>query len=142
MNKALFVFGVWLILVGIVAGSLGNPDTFKFWRLARHGVQGAGVVTERLATSRTQVRYRYAVSNETYFGQARPQVPNPTAANLTVGDPLVVYFEPDHPASSVLANPATLFKREVMTVGVVAVLFPTFILIFGYKNRLKKRRRG
>ena len=138
MNKAVFVVIVWLILAVTVAGSLGNRDTVKFWRLARHGVQCTGVVTEVLTVSHNTVRYQYTVSNETYAGKALSLRPNPPAATLHAGDPLIVFFDSDKPSSSVLADPGLLLRHEITIVGLIAVLFPTFIIVFGFKNRPKK----
>jgi hypothetical protein len=127
----------WLVLACLIAGGIGNPNIHEFWRLAKHGIRCAGVVTEMTLANHNTVRYQYTVGNSIFSGQTQSDAPNPPAERLRVGDSLVVFYDPAKPSSSTLSDPHGLLKNEVVSVGLMSIVVPTFI-IFAVRARSKK----
>jgi hypothetical protein len=132
MNRGVLII-IWIILALIIAVGLGSLNMPKFWRRTKHASQCQGTVTEVTVVYHNTVCYKYTVNNRVYTGQTQTGFPNPEPGNLRSGDALVVFFDPDTPSISVLEAPDTLLKNEIISWGLAAVVFPSFI-VFGIKR--------
>jgi hypothetical protein len=93
------------------------------------GVTGQAIVVELLPKNHNTLRYEYQVAGRTFQGRMQSWQPNPPLEQLSVGQPLVVYYDSEHPEESVLGDPKPIFKNEMISIALAAVGFPTFLVV-------------
>ena len=98
-------------------------------RSVKSVMSGRATVVELLPKNHTTVRYEYQVAGRTFQGQMQSWQPNPPLEQLSVGQPLFVYYDPEHPEESVLGDPKPIFKNETIAIALAAVGFPTFLVV-------------
>jgi len=133
-------FVIWLALFLAFAVGLGSLNLPTYYKIATHGVSGKASVVELLPNIHNTVRYKYHAAGQVLQAQHQPWQPNPPLERLNVGDQLVIYYLPDRPEESVLGDPRPILKNEIVSVGLAAVIFPTFLVLIG-KIQISRRRR-
>ena len=118
----------WLVLSAAVAIGIGSLNWTSYRRMAARRVSGQATVIELLPNIHNTLRYEYQVAGRTFQGQMQSWPPNPPLGQLGVGQPLVIYYDPEHPEQSVLGDPTPMLKNETMSVGLAAILFPTLLV--------------
>lgn len=129
----------WLlfaILVILVIGSLNWP---AYYRMTKRGIRGTGTVVQLLPEIHNTVRYEYQVAGQKFEGQMQSWSPNPALEQLSVGQSLVIYYDPQHPEESVLGEPRRMLDNETISVALAAFGVPT-IAVIGWALRSSRRR--
>ena len=124
------------IVVTLAIGSLNWP-TYR--RLAARGVSAEAIVVELLPKFHDTVRYRYDVAGRTFEGQKSSWPPNPPSGDLRIGQPIVVYYDPMRPSTSVLGDPKPLLQNETIFVLLAAFGFSTFVVFVWIVSDARKR---
>jgi hypothetical protein len=119
---------MWLVLASVIAVGIGSLNWSAYHRMVAVGVVGEGRVVELLPKIHNTVRYDYHVGTQAFEGQMQSWQPNPPLEQLSVGQPLVIYYDPQHPAESVLGNPNPMLQNETTSVALAAVGVPSFIV--------------
>ena len=118
----------WLVLVIVVAIGIGSLNCPAYRRMAARGVSGHATVVELLPKIHNTVRYRYVVAGQTFQGQMQSWQPNQPLEQLSVGQSLVIYYDPQHPEASVLGDQKPMLMNETISVALAALVVPTFLV--------------
>jgi hypothetical protein len=118
----------WLALAIAIVIGLGSLNWRAYRSMAACGVSGQATVIELLPKIHNTVRYEYRVAGQAFQGQMQSWQPNPPLTKLSVGQPLVIYYDPRHPEESVLGDPKPMLQNETISVALAAVILPTFIV--------------
>jgi Protein of unknown function (DUF3592) len=129
----------WLSLACIVAVVAGYLDLPSYRRMAARGVPGSATVVELTPQFHNTLRYEYQVAERTFQGQMQSRTPNLPLERLRVGQSVVVYFDPANPSDSVLGDPKPMLANEIESVAVLAVVFPSFIVLVWAMKASPKR---
>jgi hypothetical protein len=130
---------IWLALAVAFAVGGSSLDWIGYRGVVTHGVRVRATVTAVLPKDHASARYQYQADGRTFRGQMCPWPPNPPLEQLRVGQTVVVYYDPEFPGNSVLGDPRLIWRNEVETFAVGALLFPT-ILVFGWRHQSRRRR--
>jgi hypothetical protein len=128
----------WLALAAVIAVGIGSLNWATYYRMVAVGVSGQASVVELLPNVHNTVRYEYRVGGEAFNGQMQSWQPNLPLEQLKVGQPLVIYYDPQHPAKSVLGNPKPMLQNETISVALAAIGVPSFI-VAGWAWRSSRR---
>ena len=118
----------WLVLATVIAIGVGSLNWPGYYRLVRAGVSGQASVVQLLPNIHETARYEYRVGGRVYEGQMQSWQPNPPLERLRVGQPVVIYYDPQRPAESVLGNPRPMLQNETISVALAAIVAPSFIV--------------
>ena len=118
----------WLALVIGIAVVVGRLNWPAYRRLAVVGVPGQATVVELLPNIHNTVRYKYRVEGREFQGQMQSWQPNLPLSQLAVGNPLVIYYDPQRPENSVLGYPKPMLENETISVTLAAVIIPTIMV--------------
>jgi hypothetical protein len=118
----------WLVLATVIAIGIGSLNWPAYHRLVAVGVSGQASVLELLPKIHNTVRYEYRVGGKVFDGRMQSWQPNPPLEQLKVGQPLVIYYDPQHPAESVLGNPKSMLQNETVSVALAAIGVPSLIV--------------
>ena len=133
----------WLVMALAIAVGIGSLNWLSYRRLAVRGVSGRATVVELLPKNHNTVRYEYQVAGRTFQGQMQSWQPNPPLEQLSVGQPLFVYYDPEHPEESVLGDPKPIFKNETISIALAAVGFPTFlVVVWAWRTSRNRAKHG
>jgi hypothetical protein len=119
----------WFALTVVFTIGIGSLNWPAYHRMAVRGISGQATVIELHPEFHNTVRYEYRVAGQTFRGQMQSWGPNPELRQLSVGQPLVIYYDSEHPETSVLGDPRPMLKNETVSVALAALLFPTFIVL-------------
>jgi hypothetical protein len=125
----------WLALTVAIALGIGKLSWLEYRRLAVHGVRTQGLTIEILPMQHGTVRYEYHVDGRKFEGQTQPWPPNPEW--MSVGQTVVVYYDPEYPERSVLGDPRPILKNETISIALAALIGPTFIVLVWRFRRQK-----
>jgi hypothetical protein len=115
---------------------LAQQNWTSYYRIAKNGVSGKGIVFQLLPQDHNGVRYNYKSDNKTFEGMRNSSPPNPPFNQLKKGQEVTVYFDPQHPEISLLGDPKSIFKDETIAVVIGGVVLPFLVLLFlFYGNR-------
>ena len=114
----------WLVSSFALAFLVGGLNLPKYWTLAERGINTEGVVIAKEPANHRLVRYTYSIDQSSYFGS--DQVGD--FERLKIGDPVTVSYDPLNPSMSLLGDPRQRLTNELVSVGAVAILFPTIIV--------------
>jgi hypothetical protein len=132
----------WLacsLILGFIVGRINLP---KYLPLAQRGLRTNGVVSAKEPANHQTIHYTYEVGGLSYSGSSSHTGGNPDFKRLSVGDSVLVTYDEWSPQVSVLGDAKLLLRDEEVSVGMVAVLFPTIIVIVLYvKGVLPRNRR-
>jgi hypothetical protein len=129
----------WLALALIIATALGSIDLRRYRRMTTHGIEGKAIVTELLPENHQTLRYEYHAGDRTFHGQMQSWSPNPPLARLKVGQPVVIYYDPEKPEDSVLGDPKPILRNELISIALASTILPAFLLYI-VKIRLSQRK--
>jgi hypothetical protein len=118
----------WLVLAAVTAVGIGSLNWPKYHHMAAVGVSGQASVIQLLPKIHQTVRYEYRVGELEFQGRMQSWQPNPPLEQLTVGQPLVIYYDPQHPAESVLGDPKPMLQNETISVALAAIMVPSFLV--------------
>jgi hypothetical protein len=119
----------WLVLATVIVIGIGSLNWPVYHRLVAVGVSGQASVVELLPKIHNTVRYDYRVGGQVFEGQMQSWQPNPPLEQLRVGQPLVIYYDPQNAAESVLGNPKPMLENETISVALAGVGVPSFIVV-------------
>jgi len=131
---------LWLILAAVFGFGIGSFNVPLFERLVTNGVLGRATAVKLTPEIHNTVCYEYQVRGAKFEGQKQSWRPNPPIGQITVGQPLVIYYDPLNPSFSVLGDPEPMLTNEIISVGMVVLAFPTAIVFGLMQNQRKKRR--
>jgi len=117
------------VLAVVIAIGIGSLNWLSYRRMAMRGVLGRATVVELLPQIHNTVRYEYHVGERAFQGNMQSWPANPPLEPLSVGQSLVIYYDPEHPEDSVLGDPKPIFKNETISIALAAVEFPTFLVV-------------
>jgi hypothetical protein len=129
---------LWFVLAVLFALGIGSFNLPLFNGLLAHGVEAPATAVKLTPEFHNTVRYEYQVDGKKFEGQDQSWLPNPPVAEIKVGQALVIYYDPQNPSHSVLGNPKPMLANELISVGMAALLFPTFI-VFTLRQRLRRK---
>ena len=119
----------WMALVVAVAIGLGSLNWWPYHRVSNRWVSAKATVLQVLPQVHSTLRYDYHVDGRTFQGQMQPWPPNPPLDKLGIGQSVSIFYDPEHPETSVLGDPKPMLKNETISVALAAVLFPTFVVV-------------
>jgi Protein of unknown function (DUF3592) len=119
----------WMVLAIVIAVGIGSLNWPAYCRMAARGVSGKATVVELLPKIHNTVRYEYAVGGQTFQGQMQSWQPNPSLEQLSVGQSLVIFYDPQQPDASVLGDPKPILRNETISVLLAAFGVPTFVVV-------------
>ena len=130
---------LWLVLAAVFAIGIGSLKVPLLNRLIAHGVKAQATAVKLTPEFHNTVRYEYQVDGTKFEGQDQSWLPNPPLQQIKVGQPLVIYYDSLNPSISVLGDPKPMLNNELISVGMVVIAFPTFI-VFAVRKHLRQRR--
>jgi hypothetical protein len=101
-----------------------RPD----YRLAKSNLPTEGRVTALEPDNHQIVRYTYRVGPQEYAGSGHGGQGNPAFKDITVGQSVIVYYDPTRPTVSTLGSPASPLFGNVLGVIFVTLLPPIFVI--------------
>ena len=128
----------WVLLAIVIALGIGSLNWPTYRRMAARGVSGKATVIELLPKIHNTVRYHYEVGGQKFEGQMQSWQPNPPLEQLGVGQPLVIYYDPQRPEVSVLGDPKPMLRNETISVLFAAFGVPTLIVV-GWAWRVSRK---
>ena len=129
----------WLLLAIVITVGIGSLSWPTYRRLAARGVSARAIVIELLPKFHDTIRYRYDVAGRTFEGQKSSWPPNPPSGEIKIGQPLVIYYDPMEPSTSVLSDPKPILENETIFVLLAAFGFPTFVVLVWILSDARKR---
>ena len=141
-NKYIYIYAaIWLTLV-LVSFFVGIflTDGMEHYRLKTKGIEVQGRVTAKEPQNHQSVRYTYTVERQNYNEIGRAGRGNSSFESIKIGDPFIVYYDPDKPSSSVSGYPDYYFQDSIAGAAFLVVVFPLFAVIGLYvKGYLKPK---
>ncbi len=119
----------WLVLAVVIAVGIGSLNWLSYRSMETRGVSGQGTVIELLPKIHNTVRYEYHVRGQSFEGRMQAWRPNPPLEQLSVGQSLVIYYDPEHPEKSVLGDPKGMIENETISVALATIIFSTFLVV-------------
>ena len=122
----------------------GSPEAHPAASGSGHGAEGDvllphvdGSLLVRLAILSRMDEYH--VAGRSFHGQTQPSMPNPPLEQLTIGQPVVVFYDPEKPEDSVLGDPKPILQNETISVLLGATIIPIFLIaiLLGKTSRTK-----
>ena len=129
---ALWAAGALAIVFGL--GSLYRP---LYVRLVAHGVPAQGIVRAIHSKPHDIVDYDYGVGGQTFHSTQYPSSPNPAPEQLQVGQPVMLTYNSERPAESLLGDPQPKLQNENISIALAALLMPSF-LVFSLARRFRR----
>ena len=130
---------LWFVGALAIATPLYRLNMPHFLQL-RQGLRSNGVVTGLEPANHQAVRYKFDVSGNEYSGVGRAGYGNSEFCCLSVGQNVIVYYDPADPSKSCLGIPEKLIKNEIPPILLAGIVFPVFALA-GWSYRYPPFRR-
>jgi len=118
----------WVSLVVAVAIGFGSLNWWSYRRLADRGALTQATIIELMPKVHNTLRYEYHVAGRAFQGQMQSWPPNPTWDKLGIGQSVIIFYDPEHPETSVFGDPKPMLRNESISVALAAILFPTFLM--------------
>jgi hypothetical protein len=131
----------WAILSLVTGGLLFQFNGSRYWMLLRRGVQTEGTVIEILPQMHETVRYQYSAHGKVFQGREQSAPPNPPLKELSIGQKVIVYYDPNQTETSTLGSPKKLLFNEIISVGLPSLFIP-LVIIFVWRLRAFYSYRG
>lgn len=133
----------WVLLAIGIALGMGSVNWPVYRRIAMRGISGQATVLELHPKMHETVRYKYEVAGRSFQGEMRSWQPNPPLQQLSVGQGLVVYYDPKRLHESVLGDPQPIFRNETISIALMAGVFPTFVVaVWAWRSSGKQADAG
>jgi Protein of unknown function (DUF3592) len=132
----------WFVLAIAITAGIGSINLPTYRRLVVHGALGQATVLEVLPHDHNTLRYQYQVDGKRFRGQTQSWPPNPPLQQINLGQTVVIYYDPADPDVSVLGDPHGMLTNEIVSVGLAAIVLPTFLVIaWAGRQRISKAGR-
>lgn len=118
----------WVLLSALIVTVLGSHGWLDYRRLIARGVETKGTVVDLYPKNHRHVRYRYEVAGNSFQGIMSSWPPNPPMEQLSPGNDVVVYYDPERPHISALGDPKPIFDNETIYILIGALIFPSLIV--------------
>lgn len=130
MKKYLILVPIWLILAtlsGFIGFRIVNP--MADYRLSKDGVMVMGRVTKKEPENHRFITYTYVAGGQTYNGLGNGGNGNPDFEDISIGQDVVVFYDPGSPQISSLGYPKNHYRVNLAGVVFVTLLLPLFIMV-------------
>ena len=128
-QRVLLIFLTWLV-AAVISAIIGfvffNPLAGR--KLIGSGVRTEGRVIALEPDNHQIVRYEYKVGNESFTGSGHAGSGNPPFRELSIGDVVVVFYDPGNPKSASLGYPQGLYYRNWGGVIFATIVLPIVIV--------------
>jgi hypothetical protein len=123
-------FAIWLAfaLAGAVIGVIAT-DALKYYRLKTRGIEVHGQVIGKEPRNHQFLRYSYAAGAQTYSNLGSAGRGNPSFAALNIGDPVIVYYDPENPSNSCLGYPGHHLQESMGGIIFLVLFLPLFGIV-------------
>lgn len=129
IRRLFAIFLTWLV-TAVISAIIGlvffNPLAGR--QLIESGVRTEGRVIALEPDNHQIVHYEYKVGNEKFNGSGHAGSGNPPFRELSIGDSVIVFYEPTQPKSSTLGYPQGLYYRNWGGVIFATVVIPIVIV--------------
>jgi hypothetical protein len=128
----------YLAFAGTIVIVLGSINWVTYNRLASHGIEAQGTVTNTDCANHGVFSYRFSANGKVYEAKGTTGYGNPSCYVLNVGNSVIVYYLPENPAVSIPGNISPRLANETSTIFLAALispLFAIFVLYFMLKIR-------
>ncbi len=119
----------WLGLVLGLALFVGSLNIPRITAIDQHKAVAGGRITELTLQMHNTVRYEFEVGGMRYESQGRSGLPNLQSGELHVGDVVMVFYNSLEPDESMLEDPHSELAGEEASVGFMALVMPTVIIL-------------
>lgn len=127
-TKILICFVVWLVFAGLgLAIGLTLTDWLNYRRLS-NGVGTHGKIIAKEPENHQIVRYSFRVGQQSFEGVGHGGRGNPPFQQLSVGDPVLVFYDAANPNLSVMGNPSSHQNVELGGIVFLVLFLPLFPL--------------
>lgn len=133
---------IWLAAVMFLLLFMSAPNGNRYGHLMAQSMMTHGNVSKTFPGDTLTIRYQYEADGCMFQGQGPVGPPNKSVAQLAVGDPLEVYYDPANPNKSAAGKPGPILLRETGRVAQLAFLLPTFfmgIYFLSFSRRSNRR---
>jgi hypothetical protein len=135
LARTVMVMGLTWLALTVISLLIGlvffNP--FPANRLAKSSVQSEGRVTALEPTNHQIIRYSYRVGAQEYQGSGHDGGGNPAFKDITIGQTVIVFYDPSRPEVSTLGSPGGPLYGNVLGVIFVTLMLPIFIIFSLYR---------
>ncbi len=141
-NKYIYIYvAIWLTLVSVsFFVGIFLTDGLEHYRLKTKGIEVQGRVMAKEPQNHQSIRYSYTVERQNYNQIGMAGRGNASFEGIKVGDPFIVYYDPDNPSSSVSGYPNYYIQNSIAGTAFMMIVFPLFAVIGLYvKGYLKPK---
>ncbi|WP_148264727.1 hypothetical protein [Collimonas fungivorans] len=110
--------------------------TNKYLQLSQAGVHSVAVVVRPDCTNHATIIYRFEVAGNQFESHDGASNAGKNCANVKPGDVLSILYLPTNPTVNTIGDPGAELQNERISVALVALFFPAFIL-WAYLRRRK-----
>jgi Protein of unknown function (DUF3592) len=114
------IWTIFVIIASLISISVLSDDLRTYANLKTSGIPAKGTVISKEPENHQVVRYSYQVAQQTYGGIGHGGNGNPSFDSLSVGDSLLIFYDPASPSVSCLGYPDHHFWSQVA--GIVFLL--------------------
>lgn len=97
--------------------------------LSKRGVETKGKVLEKFPNNHLTVKFSFVVNGKEYTNIGHPDNGNPPFEFLSVGQNVIVFYDPMAPTNSILGNPEDRRRGELMCLILATIFIPTFVIL-------------
>ena len=119
---------IWLVIAMALTIGIGSINLPLLHRIADRGVRSEAIVVGLFPKNHDTLRYKYNVAGRIFEGQSQSRAPNPPLAQLTNGQSVVIFYDPEKPEDSVLGDPKPILQNETISVLLAATIVPTIFI--------------
>lgn len=128
IRQSLKLIGIWLALTllcfAVAKWTFGTDDRF-----ARMTAETTGVVTEKLPHEHRTIRFRYSINGADYSGAGATDFGNPPFDDITVGQRITVFYNPENPESATSGDRRSEPDANTGPVILMTLFAPIFLLV-------------
>lgn len=123
-TKILICLAVWLLFAGLALAAGLKITGWLTYRRLSNGIAVYGTVTAREPENHQIIRYSYSVGQQTYSGTGHGGRGNPSFGELSIGDRVVVFYDPANPSLSCMGYPQAHQRAELWGIIFLVILLP------------------
>lgn len=126
------------ILIAMIAGAV-FLEVPKYYRLSRSGRETIGKVVSKEREKHNTINLQYSVEGRTFESGGFAEAVGRSFDTLSVGDQVVIYYDPDDPGKSTLGDPVGYLKTSLR--GTLFISFIPLLAYISYKVKTRSKRR-